>query len=70
MTTQELEIYLTGMINKRIIHFILEYLHTNGITQPEIHHIIEIEEDEIWNSWLSVVSTKELLLFQQQLKNQ
>jgi len=63
------EIYLSEYLNKRIIHFIDLYFKKLNVETPTIQQICQITDDEIMNSWLSIVSSKELMLFQQKMKN-
>lgn len=60
--------YLTGALNKRIIHFLDEYFTSKNIHAPEMKDIKEIDFRTIENSWLSVPSCKELMLFQQNIE--
>ena len=63
------KVYLSGLINRRIIHYLDEYFQDFGV-KPSIAVILSITEEELLGeSWLSVVSCYELLKFQQQLKN-
>jgi hypothetical protein len=65
---EDFKTYLQGVLNRRIIRFIDLHFRARGIKNPTIEQICEITEDEMMNSWLSVVSMKEFLLFQQQIK--
>jgi len=60
--------YLSGTLNKRIIHFLDEWFIINNIFAPSIQNITEITDDELLQSWLSLKSCKELMLFQQDVK--
>lgn len=60
--------YLKGHLNSRIIHFIDLHFRSLSVKNPTMKDISEIPEDRMMNSWLSIPSMKELMLFQQQLK--
>jgi len=60
--------YLNGLLNRRIIHFLDLTFRAKGITRPTLQDVAAIDWQEIENSWLSVASSKELAIFQQQIK--
>lgn len=62
--------HIEDMTNRPAAHFIETYFKDQMIETPTIEQIIEITEEEIMESWLSIQSAKALLLFQQSIKNQ
>tara|TARA_R110002153_G_scaffold32752_10_gene99086 strand:+ start:540 stop:824 length:285 start_codon:yes stop_codon:yes gene_type:complete len=60
---------LTELLNARIVGFISDHFKDQEIECPELIQIMYIKESDIMESWLSVTSMKELLLFQAQLRN-
>jgi len=56
-------------LNRRIIHYLEERATKEGKDFPSMEDIKNISETELLQSWLSIPSMKELMLFQQQIKN-
>lgn len=68
MPEQEFKIYLRGLVNERVLHFISEhFLAEHNCANPTLEQIAKIPFDSIEQSWLSIPSQKELLLIQQNL---
>lgn len=64
------KIYIQGMLKKTIVHWLEEYFHSMNIHAPGIEDFKSITEKEVMNSWLSIPSQKDLLIFVQTLKNE
>ena len=54
--------------SRSAIHFLNEYFTSLGIHAPTNADFLKIQEEELWNSWLSVPSVKEILVLMQELR--
>jgi len=55
-------------LNRRVLRYLDEYFKSRGIKNPKPRHIANISHEDMIDSWLSIPSVKELLLFQQEFK--
>lgn len=63
------KIYLKGYLRRTIISHIEEILLSRNIFSPTIEQLLEIDNDTLEKSTLSIPAIKEFQLFQQQLRN-
>jgi len=59
--------YLSGVLSAQIIHFLKLEFKARGIEKPTLMDLNAISWEDLENSWLSLQSCKNLLLFQQQI---
>lgn len=55
--------------SRSVIHFLNEYFRRRGIKKPTNKDVANIPFSELENSWISVPTQKEILIFQQQINN-